>query len=216
MPDLDLTELHGRPGGIRWKLTSEGVSVEGTGIERTSGAPSTVTRAWETYSDAINGCASEYGVYCELILATMCTETSAKPSARRNEPGWTSDGETPDKVSLGLMQTLISTARNVLDDRSIDTEWLLVPANSIRAGTAYIAQQKPFTRLDPPLVACAYNAGGVYSNQGPTNRWKMRQFPLGTGEHCDRFVQWFNDAVAVVKQHPTRPARSLADFLSGS
>ena len=209
-----LTEFHGRPGGVRWKLTPDGVFVETDGLERTSGAPTTVTRAWETYAPPVNRWAAEYDVYCELILATMCTETTANPSARRNEPGWTSDAATPGKVSLGLMQTLISTARAVLHDQTIDAAWLLVPDNSIRAGTAYIAQQRQSTRLDPPLVACAYNAGGVYDNDGASNRWKLRQFPLGTAEHCDRFVKWFNDAVAVLKEHATRPVRSLATFLA--
>ncbi len=212
---MALTDFHGRPGGIRWKLTPEGVFVEGSGIERTAGAPLTVTRAWETYSEAINESATEYGVHCELILATMCTETTANPAARRNEPGYTSDDATPGKVSLGLMQTLISTARSALKNPGIDATWLLVPRNSIRAGTAYIAQQRPSTLLDTPLVACAYNAGGVYDNDGPSNRWKLRQFPIGTGAHCDRFVKWFNDAVAVLSQHTTRPARSLTTFLQG-
>jgi Transglycosylase SLT domain len=215
MPDA-LTELHGHAGGVRWKLTPEGVFVEGSGIERTAGVPSTVTRAWETYSEAINRWGAEYGVYAELILATMCTETTAKPTARRNEPGWTSDVETPSKVSLGLMQTLISTARSTLHKPDVDTGWLLVPENSIQAGTAYIAQQRAATRLDPPLVACAYNAGGVYDNDSPANRWRLRQYPIGKGEHCDRFVKWFNDAVAVLTAHPTRPTKSLAGFLSGA
>lgn len=213
MANVSLGEYHGRPNGVRWKLTPDGVDVEGSGIERTGGAPTTVTRAWEAYSGAITQWTSKYEVYPELVLATMCTETTANATARRNEPGWTSDAATPDKVSLGLMQTLISTARSVLNKPDIDTTWLLVPANSIQAGTAYIARQKATTRLDPPLVACAYNAGGVYDNDGPSNRWKLRQFPIGTGEHCDRFVKWFNDAVAVLKSHPTRPVRSLRDFL---
>lgn len=209
-----LTEFHGRPGGVRWKLTEDGVFVEGTGIERTAGTPTTVTRAWETYCAAINRRAEEYRVCSELILATMCTESSARATARRNEPGWTSDAATPDKVSLGLMQTLISTARSVLNRPDVDGAWLCIPENSIHAGTAYIAKQKRTTRLDPPLVACAYNAGGVYENSGAHNRWKMRQFPLGSSEHCDRFVKWFNDAVFALKPHPTRSAWSFADFLA--
>ena len=213
MADPTLTEFHNHHGGVRWKLTEDGVFVEGSGVERTAGPPETVRKAWEAYWQAINQWVGWYDVYCELILATMCTESSANPAARRNEPGYTSDHDSPDKVSLGLMQTLITTARTALGDPTIDGAWLLVPENSIRAGTAYIAQQRSTTQLDPPRVACAYNAGGVYDNDGANNRWKMRQYPLGTGEHCDRFVKWFNDAVAVLKQHPTRPVRSLETFL---
>ena len=213
MADPSLTEFHGRPGGVRWKLTPDGVFVEGTGIERTSGQPTTVTRAWQAYHEAIDRWTVAHDVYAELILATMCTESTANPAARRNEPGYQSDDQTPNRVSLGLMQTLISTARSAVSDPAIDGAWLLVPDNSIRAGTAYIAQQRRLTRLDPPLVACAYNAGALHDNDGPTNRWKLRQFPLGTGEHCDRFVKWFNDAVAVLRVHPTAPARGLSTVL---
>ncbi|MBT8381705.1 MAG: lytic transglycosylase domain-containing protein, partial [Ignavibacteria bacterium] len=78
------------------------------------------------------------------------------------------------------------------------------PSNSIKAGTSYIAEQFPITNFDPPKVACAYNSGGVYQNRGKKNRWKMRQYPIGTAKHCDRFVNWFNDAVFVLKSHPKK------------
>ncbi len=70
---------------------------------------------------------------------------------------------------------------------------MLVADNSIRAGTAYIAQQRGKTLFDPPKMACAYNAGSIIRNTGAENRWKMRQYPIGTSEHADRFVRWFND-----------------------
>jgi len=213
MEHPELTQFHNHNGGVRWKLTEEGVFVEGNGIERTSGPPTTVTRVWEQYHTAINEWASQYNVYCELILATICTESSGKPDARRNEPGFESDHKTPDRVSLGLMQTLISTARETLGNPAIDGAWLLVPRNSIQAGTSYINRRRGITQLDPPKVACAYNAGGVYDNDGPGNRWKMRQYPLGTGDHCDRFVQWFNDAIARLKEHAVKPILSLQNFL---
>ncbi|MFZ1642961.1 MAG: transglycosylase SLT domain-containing protein [Candidatus Contendobacter sp.] len=104
------------------------------------------------------------------------------------------------------MQTLISTARATLKDKNIDRAWLLVPANSIQAGASYIAEQSLKTMLDPPKVACAYNAGSLLENRGRDNRWKMKQFPIGTSEHCNRFVKWFNDAVAVLATHPTKPS----------
>ena len=33
-------------GGVRWKLTEEGLEIEGSGIERSKGSPQTVTRIW--------------------------------------------------------------------------------------------------------------------------------------------------------------------------
>jgi hypothetical protein len=92
---------------------------------------------------------------------------------------------------------------------SVDRSWLLDPANSIAAGTAYIAQQAKLTRLDPPLVAAAYNAGRLAKNDGAKNRWKLRQFPIGTGEHVDRFVRFFNDAVFVLSKHAIAPSITM-------
>jgi hypothetical protein len=38
----------------------------------------------------------------------------------------------------------------------------------------------------------------------------MLQYPIGTGEHCDRFVQWFNDCVQVFASLPQPPEVSFA------
>ena len=210
----DLKEFHNHNGGVRWKLTQDGVFVEGSGIERTPGNPSTVMRIWEEFNPHINEWAAHYNVCCELIIATIATESGGKAAAFREEPGFSSDEDTPDKISPGLMQTLISTARWILNDDSINREWLFMPGNSIHAGTSYISHQKSKTDLDPPKVACAYNAGGVYDNDGLENRWKMRQYPIGTGEHCDRYVKWFNDAVFMLSTHGTQTSYSLNDFLN--
>ncbi|MEG3437138.1 transglycosylase SLT domain-containing protein [Pannus brasiliensis CCIBt3594] len=207
-----LTDFHGFPDGTRWRLVAGGVEIEGSGIERTKGQPVTVTRIWERYATEINEVARQYRVPCALILATICTESGGKPDAVREEPGYQSDEKTPHKISAGLMQTLISTARETLQ-LSLDRSWLTRPKNSILAGTAYIAKQARKTRLDPPLVAAAYNAGDLYRNTGRENRWKLRQYPIGTGAHLDRFVKFFNDAVFVLGQHPTAPAVGIDGLL---
>jgi murein DD-endopeptidase MepM/ murein hydrolase activator NlpD len=211
IPGTNFRELDRRhsafPGGARWCLTPKGIELEDTGIDRTPGRPVTVTRIWEKFSEPINKWALEYKVPCVLIIATIATESGGDHKAIRIEPGYISDQQTPKRISVGLMQTLISTARDTLKGTNveIDRNWLLTPSNSIQAGTSYIAEQRGQTGYDPPKVACAYNAGGVYENAGLGNRWKMRQFPLGTGEHCDRFVKWFNDAVYLLSEHSTKP-----------
>lgn len=208
-----LKEFHGFQDSIRWRLQKKGLEVEGSGIERTGGEPKTVKRVWDQFSYAIDQWSERYGVPAELIIATICTESSGNPRTVREEPGYKSDDKTPDKVSPGLMQTLISTARFVLQKPVIDREWLLNPGNSIQAGTAYISAQMKRTNLDPPKVACAYNAGGVYYNDGSKNRWKMRQYPIGTSEHADRFVKWFNDFYALMESGEADPKLSFRDFL---
>ncbi len=190
-----LKESHNIFGSVSWALISGGVSIENEPPVDTGGEPKTVARVWMHYGDSIMKWSEKFGVPSELIVATICTETRGDSSAVREEPGYVSDNATPNKVSPGITQTLISTARGVLGDNTIDRVWLLVADNSIRAGTAYIASQWKKTEFDPPKVACAYNAGGVYRNKGEDNRWKMRQYPINSSEHADRFVRWFNDCV---------------------
>jgi len=199
--DLDLEALmesHGFRDGIQWRLARKGIVCDGDARPKGSGGkPATVTRIWQTFEADIRAAASRYEVPVELILATIATESRGNPAAERSEPGFVSYEETPHRVSIGLMQTLISTAREALSDATLGPEDLRDPSIAIQAGTAYIARQKRITKFDPPKVACAYNAGGLYHQPGVNNRWKMRQFPIGTGAHADRFVAWFNDCFAL-------------------
>ena len=154
----------------------------------------------------------------ELIIATICTESTGNPNAVRSEPGFTSDADTPHRVSIGLMQTLISTARDTLSRdgvsaSTIDRAWLFTPRNSIRAGTAYIRKQFSTTGFDPPKVACAYNAGSLRPNDSEQNRWKMRQFPIGTSKHADRFIAWFNDCFRYFRGVGVTPVPSFISLL---
>jgi hypothetical protein len=193
---------------VAWALTPDGVAIDGAAPAGTKGEPRTIRALLEHRSvgPAILRVAAEEGVPVELVLATIATESAGGRrtieeaiGARREEPGFVSDEATPHRVSVGLTQTLISTAREVMRDPTIGDAWLRVPENAIRAGVGYIRRQAPRTRLDPPVVACAYNAGDVYYQGGAANRWKMRQYPIGTGAHADRFVAFFNDAMRVIQ-----------------
>ena len=205
----ELIRPHGFRDSIIWQLDTDGIRIENQLPEVTRGKPQTIERIWNEYGSAIEASGKKYGVPVELILATICTETHGNPDAVREEPGFISDNETPHKVSPGIMQTLISTARVALKNDSIDRAWLLQAQNSIEAGTAYIARQKKSSQFDPPKVACAYNAGGIYYNKSDNNRWKMRQYPIGSSEHADRFVQWFNDCFRFFKQSNIQPEASF-------
>ena len=166
----ELRQPHQYRDSVSWSLTPKGVLIDGGAAETFGGAPRTVRGVWGRFGASIEAWGLKFGVPSELIVATICTETGGDPLAVREEPGYVSDAQTPGRVSPGLMQTLISTARGVLGDESLDRGWLLQPDNSIRAGTACIASQWKATHLDPPKAACAYNAGGVYYNAGPQNR----------------------------------------------
>jgi len=209
----ELKQSHKYRDSIEWVLAPEGILIEKQGPETWGGEPKTVRRIWEAFHVFIEEWSVKFGVPVELIIATIGTESRGDPGAIRQEPGYISDERTPNQVSPGLMQTLISTARVVLGDNTIDRRWLQEPGNSIRAGTAYIAQQWNITNFDPPKVACAYNAGSIYYNSSEANRWKMRQYPINSSEHADRFVKWFNECFLMIKADDLKPQVSFYRLL---
>lgn len=211
----DLKQPHRFKDSVSWQITPEGISIDQKRQETSGGEPKTVTNVWQKFKGPIEEWSMKFGVPVELIVATICTESGGDPSALRKEPGYASDKQTPGKISPGLMQTLISTAQRTLGIDGVDRDWLLKPENSIRAGTAYIASQWTITSFDPPKVACAYNAGDIYYNQSDANRWKMRQYPINSSEHADRFVKWFNDCFAAFQKDNVSPQVSFYRLLKG-
>jgi hypothetical protein len=197
---MQISEYHQQfPGSVRWRVVPEGVDVEGAGLIVPE--PGQLSRAKEFVDRWALGYAAasaEFGVPVELILACSLTEAAVKDPAKsvRLEPRYVSDEQTPDRISAGLCQVLISTARTAMQDNSIDRRWLLGVNNSLRACAAYmkIQHDKQGTCWDPVLVACAYNAGGLYEQKGEKNRWRLRQYPIGTGNHADRFAAYFGAA----------------------
>ena len=195
-----LTAPHGGPAGTgtrRWRLTPQGVEVDGT-LPR--GGAATVARCWAQHGPAMCRTAAARQVPVELLLATACTESGGRADAVREEPGYLDDASTPMRVSPGLMQTLIGTAREALADPKIDRAALLRPETSLAAGAALIRRQamggRVPTGFDPPLVAIAYNAGSLRAADNP---WGMVQTNRGGGHwHADAFVEYFNEACAVV------------------
>jgi len=81
---MGLADFHTVYEGISWRLRRDGVEIAGSGVERTKGQPVTVRRVWEAYGDAINRVAVAYRLPCDLLVATVCTESGG--DARRY--GW--------------------------------------------------------------------------------------------------------------------------------
>lgn len=207
----ELAGLRDFNGSVSWALWRDGIRVGKGNVppEVFGGQPVTVRRIYATFREPLVYHAEAMGVPVELLISTIATESSGKVDSVRIEPGYVSDEETPHRVSVGLMQTLISTAREALGDNTIDRAFLLRPEGSIQAGTAYIDRQKKKTGFDPPKVAAAYNAGGVYHEDAPENRWKMRCYPLRTGKHVDRWIKWFNECFVMWKIFGDAPKGSF-------
>ncbi len=189
MPQLIKPHRHFE-NSVQWAITSRGISIDGAAPMGTPGEPTTVRKIFNSFREPCLASARRYGVPLELIVATIATESSGNPNDRRAEPRINDE-------SVGLMQTLVGTARSVTGRKALKGDDLLDPATSIDAGTAYIASQRASTHFDPPLVAAAYNAGSIRRDDRPANRWKLHCFPPGTGAHVDRFVAWFADCMRV-------------------
>ena len=198
---VHLADWHQRfPAPVRWRLTAEGVDVYPPLAPPSPEMEALLCAIWTRYGAAITAAAERRQVPAELIAACIATESSGNPDSVRIEPGSKDDQRTPHRGSVGLMQTLISTARDVVLDAKVDRQWLMDPANSILAGTAYIARHQVLTGYDPPLVAGAYNAGGLRREVSAGNPWRILCYPPHSGAHISRFVRHYNAALA------TRPS----------
>ncbi|MBV6817191.1 lytic transglycosylase domain-containing protein [Rahnella sp. PD12R] len=193
--------------GVNWLLNEKGISIDGADPEGTFGKPVTVETIWQQYGESCSTYAKRYGVPVELIVATIAVESGGDKNARRAEPQINDE-------SVGLMQTLVGTAKGALGLKTLDPDELLQPELSINAGTAYIAQQRGTTHFDPPKVAAAYNAGSVYTEVGERNRWKMRCYPVGTGQHIDKFVSFFNDCMQVSRTQNWSKQGDVPSFIT--
>ncbi len=202
-----LTRLRARHGyfkeGCRWSLTKDGVLVDEETIAVSGPAEmKIVSQVFASFAQPLSTVLVKIQVPVEVVVACICTESGGSPNAKRLEPGGdTVNSElTPSRVSWGLTQTLLSTARSALRRPDLPLADLLIPEVSIRAGATYMWTQARATGFDPPLVAAAYNAGGLYYNDSTSNRWRLRQYPIGTSAHVDRFLRLFNAAMAVVSE----------------
>lgn len=192
------------PGSVWWNLTADGVCVEGGPAERTPGQPITIRRLWKDYGEDCRAVSRRFGVPVELLLACIATESMGNPLAVRLEPGYVSDDVSPRLCSFGLMQTLLATSKEATGDMGLDRAKLFIPRISIHAGAAYMRLQWRYTLYDVPLVLAAYNAGRL--RESKKNRWRL----VSTGDHIDRGVRWFNDAVQELAAAPPFDCVSFA------
>ncbi|MDQ6721523.1 MAG: hypothetical protein M3003_12120 [Candidatus Dormibacteraeota bacterium] len=213
---MALTDWHSPfPDGVNWRLTPAGVEIKDSGVERTRGEPTTAIRVWEAFATEINSTARDRRVPCALILGLICTESGGEEGAVRTDRGYTSDEKTPDKVHIGVTGLDLAAAREVMQ-LSFDRWWLIHGCNAIVATAAVLADQWRQTSFDPPLVAAQWNVGTIAYENARQNRWKLRGEPPGTGRYVDRFVRFFNDAVAVLNDHPVPPSVGLDQLLGDS
>jgi hypothetical protein len=216
-PAIDFAALgafHRYQNGIAWRLGPSGVEIEKGHLPADKKKRGEIIdRVWRDYGRLIADASMRHGVPAELMIAIIVEESSGRPQVFLHEPGYVSDAKTPDKITIGLTGLLLSTARAVTGNPAVDRRWLYDPANAIDTSARYVAQQYSLTGYDVPKVAAAYNAGGLYHDPSPGNRWKMLTFPKGSSRFIDNFVTSFNMATAYLKSGDRAPARSFAALM---
>ena len=185
--------------GIKWSVDPDGMVVLSDG-QRPLGSRLFARSCYLRFADNFTRSANAYGrgLGVAHLVATAITESGCS-----EEKGMGS----VDGLSTGIMQVTGTTCQSLL--RSLGREALTKndcmtrmasdPGFSVDLAAAYITQprQVQITSLNPPKVAAAYNAGGVYFD--PNNPWRMRS----TGTRLDRFVAAYNSYVAWFREEGT-------------
>lgn len=163
-----------------------------------------IAPTWQRYGQLIAAAAQRHGVPAELILATIVDESGGNANAVATNPGYVNDAATPDRVSVGLGQLLISSARRLAPDRKIDRATLFDPAVSIELVARYHARFYKGTGFDPQLVAAAYLSG-----RAPALRAGQRWAPHNQA-HAARYSAVVKASVAHLAAQPKAPPVSFA------
>lgn len=214
-----LARWHRRGNSVVWRLTDRGVSLCAGAVPVSRIARHRigwVRPVWRNYGALIAKAAAEHNVPAELIVTVIVSESRGRANAINTYSGYASDGRTPSRISIGLGQMLLSTARAIMNDRSINRAWLLKPGNAIRAIAVYLDRQYRLTGFDPPLVAAAYNAGALYRDASRGNRWRLRNHPVGRSIYIDNFVAIANAATEYLRRTGKPPAQSFASLPLGT
>lgn len=186
-------------GEARWKVVPSGkISVKGEGCPRTPGAPVTVRTFQRDYGEALDHAVEKTGVDRALIAATAITESAQTEHGYHRDSGSVRYERSRKEYSLGLMQILQSTARDVCEREGIldgDPTWadLCCPWYSLLIGAHYLADlSEREDTTDPVLLRAAYNAGEVEDPPPgqPSAKWGLHVYDDTV---IDRFIRWHND-----------------------
>lgn len=204
-------------GGVGWRVLVSGeIEVEGEGIIRTGGEPKTMRHLLATHGEDLREAADTFGVPIAWIMGMIPIEAKMRPlkgggsypdpKSYREEPGYTSDAETPNRVSAGVMQTLLSTAQQMAAKHGYGrlraASDLFDVQRSITLGTAYMRHQMDRYSegvedhaFDFVHLTGAYNAGSI--KHSAESRFRLLTY---SPTRTERAIRWHNDACAVLAE----------------
>jgi hypothetical protein len=203
------------------------VEVEGEGVLRTSGEPLTMRQMREDYGPELDEAAAHFDVPVEWIMAMVTIEAVRIKGTRTWDPRSYRYESRIDDASVGLMQTLIGTARDMqrrydlYQGERIDRAFLEVPLHSLMLGTAYMRYQldryDDEWGQDPVILTGTYNAGSLRLDK-PNKDGKLNPFMVRTygPERTHKFLRFLGDAVAVMREERGDELREDTIHASGS
>lgn len=222
-PGWKLNTFHGREGFARWRVTDEGILVEGeSGPRRTQWAQAAdyAKRAIELYGPECRMLADIWEPWvldARTLIATICCESAVDPGAERHEPHM-------NDTSFGLTQLLTGTAYQVgrrigwplradtegpheefcmpakpvaiggSEPLALWREWLIEPWNNLALAAALHAlNDERLDQRSDPLLQ--YIAFNSGGNYESTaNEFGLHYHPSA----AEAFILFFNDASALL------------------
>lgn len=157
--------------GKRWRFKDSYIEVEEGGVAT---RPITNLDLKWCYSDAVYRAAQRRDVPEAYIRTNIMIESNCDIDARSVAN------------ALGLMQLLLSTARDYQDVQEIDLIGEGTDVTNVDIGAQHLKVQLDRYNGDIVRAIVAYNAGGVY--ESAANPWHMR---MNTG-HLDSFIGVYN------------------------
>jgi hypothetical protein len=205
----DLLRPHARyQGGIPWRLTPDGVRVGDIPPELREEDVARLHSLMDLHGRLLLTVLDSGHVPIELVLAALgAAEVTDGTPLLTLGCNITFPERTPDRICAGPMHTVLSLARTALKRPALTLEDLKDPATALRAGAAVLALQASETGFDPPLVAAAYAAGGLYRDAAAPPWLLAHHRP---GPFIDRFVAFFNAAMSLTAALP--PPGRVATF----
>ena len=197
------------PGGVPWALTPSGIEVDGQAPPLQPAAIARVDGLWSRYAARLPVASR---VPAELVLALLDLFADRAGAVTVLPGGDTLAPErTPDRVAVGPLQVTLEAARTALGRPGLTLAELADPDLALQAGVQAIALRSGETRYDPPLVAAAHLAGGLFADTSAGNRWRLAQG--GPVVLIDRFVTAFNAAMQVTGSRSTAGLTTMHDLL---
>lgn len=207
-------------GGTAYASIALRVTTDDDGAIRTRGEPATARTLLHEYGGHIERAAARFDLPASWVAAMVTIEAGRIPGTLSFDPISIADEdvrqsgletplhryrERPHRISAGLMQTLLSTARLEYHrrdlpftdlygpDGTLDLPDLCCPHRSLMLGAAYMRTQADRFGEDPVLLVGAYNAGGVYSTSD--NPWRIRTYGY---DRIPKFCAYHNDILEVL------------------